>query len=311
MNNQEIIQRLYKNTETDANVLQDPGIAHLVIDHNTVIGSRLVRGLHVDVEELEDGISAEITVDEGAHIEKRVHLCFGMLAETGVQRILMNVTVEKNACMSALAHCIFPNAVDLKHIMDAEITIKEGAEYTYFERHIHGPKGGIEVYPRAVVHLGEKARFKTEFELVRGRVGLIDIDYETTCERESVLEMMARINGMGDDIIKIKETGHLEGEHARGVLTTKVAVRGKARAEIYNKMTASAAYARGHVDCKEIVQDQAAAAAIPIVEVTHPKAHITHEAAIGSVDSKQLQTLMSRGLSEDEAVELIVEGLLT
>ncbi len=311
MNNQEIIQRLYKNTETDANVLQDPGIAHLVIDHNTVIGSRLVRGLHVDVEELEDGISAEITVDEGAHIEKRVHLCFGMLAETGVQRILMNVTVEKNACMSALAHCIFPNAVDLKHIMDAEITIKEGAEYTYFERHIHGPKGGIEVYPKAVVYLGEKARFKTEFELVRGRVGLIDIDYETTCERESVLEMMARINGMGDDIIKIKETGHLEGEHARGVLTTKVAVRGKARAEIYNKMTASAAYARGHVDCKEIVQDQAVATAIPIVEVTHPKAHITHEAAIGSVDSKQLQTLMSRGLSEDEAVELIVEGLLT
>jgi hypothetical protein len=73
---------------------------------------------------------------------------------------------------------------------------------------------------------------------------------------------------------------------------------------------ASAPLARGHVDCKEIVQGEAIANAIPIVEVRHPKAHVTHEAAIGSVDSKQLETLMSRGLSEDEATDLVIEGLL-
>ena len=50
---------------------------------------------------------------------------------------------------------------------------------------------------------------------------------------------------------------------------------------------------------------------MPIVEVNHPKAHVTHEAAIGSVDNKQLETLMSRGLTEEEAVDLIVEGLLS
>jgi Fe-S cluster assembly scaffold protein SufB len=310
MDNQEIIQRLYRNTETDVTVLQDPDVAHLTIDYNEVLSSRLVPGLIMDVKELEDGIKADITVEEGTVIEKDVHLCFGVIAKTGVQRIVMNVAVQKNAKMKVLAHCIFPNAVDLKHIMDANITIDDGAEYSYFERHIHGPAGGIEVYPKAVVTLGKKARFKTEFELVKGRVGLIDIDYETNCGEESVLEMTARINGSGDDIIKIRETGHLTGEHARGALTTKIAVRDTARAEVYNKMTATAAYARGHVDCKEIVQDKGTATAIPIVEVNHPKAHITHEAAIGSVDSKQLQTLMSRGLTEDEAVELIIEGLL-
>jgi len=58
------------------------------------------------------------------------------------------------------------------------------------------------------------------------------------------------------------------------------------------------------------VQGRGSAQAIPIVEVAHPKAHITHEAAIGSVDTKQLETLMARGLSEEEAVDLIVSGLL-
>ena len=93
-------------------------------------------------------------------------------------------------------------------------------------------------------------------------------------------------------------------------MTSKIAVRDNARAEVYNKLTASGAYARGHVDCKEILQDNGVATAIPIVEVSHPKAHITHEAAIGSVDNKQLETLMSRGLTEDDAVEMIINGLL-
>jgi uncharacterized protein len=48
------------------------------------------------------------------------------------------------------------------------------------------------------------------------------------------------------------------------------------------------------VDCMKIVQDQAHASAIPIVRVFHPEAKVTHEAAIGSVDKKELETLMAR-----------------
>ncbi len=48
----------------------------------------------------------------------------------------------------------------------------------------------------------------------------------------------------------------------------------------------------------------------PIVEVSNAQAHVTHEAAIGSVDNKQLETLLTRGLSEDQAVDLIIQGLL-
>jgi Fe-S cluster assembly scaffold protein SufB len=37
---------------------------------------------------------------------------------------------------------------------------------------------------------------------------------------------------------------------------------------------------------------------------------LTHEAAIGSVDKKQVETLMARGLTEDEAVDVVVRGML-
>jgi hypothetical protein len=40
------------------------------------------------------------------------------------------------------------------------------------------------------------------------------------------------------------------------------------------------------------------------------RAKLTHEAAIGSVDKKQIETLMARGLTEDEAVDVAVKGML-
>ncbi len=307
----DIADQLYRTLQLTDNALQDSEIAHLVVNHNTVVGSHLIPGLEVDVQELENGVSLLFRITRGTKVKKPVHLCFGMLPETGVQEIKLKVEVEENAHVSVLAHCTFPNAVDVIHRMDADITIGDGAHYTYLERHVHGASGGVKVYPNAKVKLGKNARFKTDFELLRGRVGEIAINYETFCDAFSVLEMNAKVSGTHDDRIAIREIGHLVGEGSRGVLTSRIAVRGNAAAEVYNELTASAPYAAGHVDCKEIVQDNGTASAIPIVKVNNPKAHITHEAAIGSVDGKQLETLMSRGLSEDEAVDLIIRGLLS
>jgi len=308
--NMTMVDELYKTTDTDTHALSDPDVAYLVVHHNEVIGSHDIPGLIVDVEEIDDGINAHITLKQGTIIEKPVHLCFGMFPESGLQRITMNVDIEKNAKVSILAHCTFPNAIDIKHVMDAQINIGEGAEYSYFERHVHGRKGGVKVYPTAKVTLEKKAKFRTEFELVKGSVGEIYVDYETICKDYSVMEMIARINGTQNDIIQIKETGLLVGEGARGVLTSRIAVRDNASADVYNILKATAPHTRGHVDCHEIIQDNGIAKATPIVEVGNPTAHVTHEAAIGSVDNKQLETLMARGLTEDDAVELIIEGLL-
>lgn len=303
-------RQLYEYAGLHEETFRDPDAAHVVISQNKVLGMHTVPGLQIDAEELSDGVKASIRVQPDRIIEKTVHLCFGVIPKTGLQRIVMDVKLERNSKIDILAHCVFPQAEDVRHVMEGTIRIDEGARYAYLEKHVHSSLGGVKVYPKTEVRVGRGGKFYTEFELLKGRVGLIDIDYEVYCEEQAVMDMTARISGRSDDLIRVRETGHLLGEGARGVLRSKVAVRDEARAEIYNKMTASAPHARGHVDCKEIVQDRAKATAVPIVEVNDPRAHITHEAAIGSVDSKQLETLLSRGLTEDEAVELIIKGML-
>ena len=284
---------------------------HLIINANQVLSSHQVEGLIMEPEELPDGVRAKLRVKKGVKIGSPVHLCFGLLPERGVQHIIMDIEIEDEAEVSFMAHCTFPNAVDVEHRMEAQIKVGRQAKYSYFERHWHSDEGMVKVVPVARIELEEGAHFSTEFELLKGRVGLIDLDYRTTCQARSSAEMKARIFGRQDDRIQIREAAHLIGEGSRAVLTTHVAVKNQARAEINNEIIAEAPYARGHVDCKEIIQDNGLARAVPVVEVRNPKAYVTHEAAIGSVDSKQLQTLMSRGLSEEEAVDLIVEGLLS
>ncbi len=306
----EMMVGLYEDLGQDAQAFADTDVAHLVIHENKVIGANLVPGFEAEVDSLDDGVAVRAVVEPGARIERQVHMCFGVLPEEGMQRILLDVAVRQDSAVNILAHCMFPNAVDVTHRMDAQIRVEAGASYRYFERHVHGESGGVLVVPRAKVRLKEGASFETEFELVSGRVGRIDIDYETWCDARSRMKMTARVSGREDDEINVREIGHLEGEESAGVLLSRIAVRDRATADVYNELTAYAPHATGHVDCKEIVQGQARAAATPVVDVRHPLARVTHEAAIGSVDSKQLQTLMARGMSEEEAVELIIRGLL-
>jgi len=294
-----------------SDVLDNEKIASLFINKDRVISKNTVPGLIVDTAEIKDGVKIDINLKDNVSIDMPVHLCFGVTDKKAIQKIILKLAIGENSSISIYSHCVFPSAEDVIHAMDAAITVGKNSKYEYFERHIHSEEGGIKVVPKAIVTLEDNARYKSEFELMRGRVGRIDMDYEVFCNSFSVMDMSVRINGRGNDIINIKEAGNLIGNNARGALTSRIAVRDNASANIYNKLIATADYARGHVDCKEIVRDNGTANAVPVVEVRNPRAHITHEASIGSVDSKELQTLMSRGLNEEQAVELIIGGLLS
>ena len=311
MNSDESIKKsLSQASGISHDLFSKKDVAHLFIHHNKVVSLQGVPGLIIEPMEIQDGIDLKIRLKKNTVVTNPVHMCFGLMHKEGIQRINMAITIEDRSSIQILAHCTFPNAEKIQHLMNAKINIGKHASYSYTERHIHGDSGGITVVPKATIHLQDHARYKTDFELLKGRVGHIDIDYETFCGPYSVLEMNAKVNATHTDIVHIKEKGHLNGEHAHGVLLSRVAVRDDATAEVYSELTASAAYARGHVDCKEIVQDNGVVSAVPIVKVNHPKAHITHEASLGSVDSKQLQTLMARGLDEEKATDLIIQGLL-
>jgi Fe-S cluster assembly scaffold protein SufB len=301
----------YQRAGGDEDVLESPDTAKLVVHENKVLANDGIKGLKIATEETKSGVRVNFTVEKGTRIDRPVHLCFGLLPKEGLQEIIMKVDAQDDSEVSVIAHCIFPNAVKVIHKMDADINIGANAKFDYKETHYHGEDGGVEVIPKAKVRVGEGGLWQSTFALSQGLVGRLDYDFEVFCQEKAVAELVVKAYGRGSDDIKVLEKIHLDGKGARGLAKSRLVLSDRAKAEVRGETYGNAPYARGHVDCMELVNGtEAVALAIPIVSVTNDKAKVTHEAAIGSIDRKQVETLMARGLDENEAVDVIVRGIL-
>lgn len=306
----EAILEAYSQAGGDPASLRMTQVATLVVSANRVLVANEVPGIRFEAEERSHGIRARIVVAPETRLEKPVHLCFGMLPAEGLQEIEAEYEIGPSARVEFIAHCTFPNALRLRHVMDARIHVGTGATMVYHEAHFHGPHGGIEVVPQAQVVVDDGGRFITSFGLVHGRVGRLQLDYDVGVAAGGVAELTTKAYGLAEDQVQVKETIRLNGEGARGLTKTRIALRDRAVSDVCTTAEGNAPFVRGHMDCTEIVRDQAVAKNMPLVIVRDDRAHVTHEAAIGTVNRKELETLMARGLDEEAAVDVIIRGML-
>lgn len=300
----------YQQAGGDPEALKLPDVATLVVSGNNVLASHEVPGLRLTSEQLEYGVKARLEVDPGVKVERPVHLCFGVVPAEGLQEIIAVYEIGDGASVQVLAHCSFPNAVKVEHRMQGSMHIGKDASLTYTEEHYHGKDGGIEVRPHMQVAIEAGGRFLTTFSLTRGRVGLLDLDYEVDAGDDAVVEMVTKAYGTVSDDITVNEKVRLNGAGSRGLTKTRAAVRDNASSRVFTTMEGNAPGARGHMDCTEVVRGKAEARNTPLVVVRDDQAQVTHEAAIGTVNRKELESLLARGLSEDEAVDLIIRGMI-
>jgi len=75
------------------------------------------------------------------------------------------------------------------------------------------------------------------------------------------------------------------------------------------RMAQRAAHARNHTQCDSLLLgDQCAAHTFPYIEVRNPTAKVEHEATTSKISEDQLFYCRQRGLSEEDAVSMIVNG---
>ncbi len=75
------------------------------------------------------------------------------------------------------------------------------------------------------------------------------------------------------------------------------------------RMTPKAENARNHTQCDSLlIGDQCAAHTFPYVEVKNPTAQVEHEATTSKISEDQLFYCRSRGIPEEDAVSMIVNG---
>lgn len=286
--------------------------AKLLLNFNKITGIQQMEGIILKGKEIPNGIVADVIIKEGTKIEEPVHLCFGVNKETGIQEIFPRIIAENNTSVKIQAHCSFPNANGLIHKMFGHFYIGNDCNFTYSETHYHGEKSGATVAPVGYMYIGENSVFENNFNLTRGTPGKVKIALDIYAMKNSVIKSNIRAFGKSrKDSVRIRDAIFLEGENARSVLKMKAAARDGGEVLMFGITEANAPRCNGHVECNEIVLGKGSICrARPFIRAIDPTASVSHEASLGRFPQKWLDELMAKGLTEEEATEILIEAML-
>ncbi|MEK6820958.1 MAG: SufD family Fe-S cluster assembly protein, partial [archaeon] len=77
------------------------------------------------------------------------------------------------------------------------------------------------------------------------------------------------------------------------------------------KVAPHAIDSRVSVKCDALQMDDASVSnTFPYMKIMNSEVDVAHEATVGKIDSNQLFYLMSRGLNEEQAMQLLVQGFV-
>ncbi|MEA2007212.1 MAG: SufD family Fe-S cluster assembly protein [Patescibacteria group bacterium] len=285
---------------------------HFFVEKNKLLSYKTPKGIEMEAKETPNGIEAEVVVKKGAKIKEPLFFCFGLKGESDEQIVVLNITVEDGADVKIITHCSFPHATSATHKMEAVFKIGKNANFFYEEHHYHGKKSGAMVISKLKLLIGEGGLFESNFVLSKGTVGQVSIDVEAILEKDARSEINTKVFGKNSsDIVNIIDKVILNGENSKSLIKMRAAAKNGGRVFMQGETYANAAGAVGHVDCQEIISgDDSVAKAVPIVEVSNDQARVTHEASVGKINQKELETLMTRGLDDEEATDLIIEAMM-
>jgi Fe-S cluster assembly scaffold protein SufB len=282
------------------------------VEENKVLAHSFPKGIRASYLESEIGVKAQIVVKKNQKIKEPLFFCFGLKGAKSNQEIYPEIILEENSEVTIHSHCSFPNSKDNHHNMEGFFKIGKNAKFTYIEQHYHGEKSGATVTPKLKIEVGEGGQFYSDFNLTKGTVGKVEIILEAVLKKNARAEIRTKVFGTNQkDEVRITDIVHLVGENSKSLVTMRAAAKNGGRVWMQGETFAKASGAFGHIDCQEIVIGKnSVAKAVPIVEVTNDQARVTHEASVGKINQKELETLMTRGLNEDQATELIIEALM-
>ncbi len=307
----ETIVKTAEKLGTDASKFIDKRIASIIISGDKVIGLNNVPGVKLIHKQIEHGVQVDMEIEENTEVPFPIHVCTGYIEKKGYQKVLFNIIVRRNAKVKFIAHCVFPQAEDFTHDAVSNVIVEEGAIMEYNDEHYHSDLGTITLKTTTNAKVEKGGVYKNSFHITKTRVGKLSVLMNLELKENAVGELVSKVKASSNDEVNINEIVYLNGEHSRGLAKTIVVGLDESKVNVLNEAYGNAPYSKAHISCEEVTKgEKVTVSTTPVLKITNDLAELTHEASIGRVSQKQLETLMAKGLTEEEATELIIKGLL-
>ncbi|ASJ04452.1 SUF-like minimal system protein SmsB [Thermococcus barossii] len=248
-------------------------------------------------------------VKEGLKVPFPLHLFFLIQESALAQAPHIIIIAEPNSEFHLIEGCTAP--VLVKHSLHLDMTeayIGDGAraQLTVLQ---NWPEY-VHTRPMTRARIGKGARFiNTTVGLGTGRSNIANPKYWV--DENGYVELNGIILGQKDWYVDLGGEMYLRGRGAAGINASKAVIMDESTVITRGVIRAEAPKTKGHISCDALLMsDRAVMETYPGLVSRVDDAELSHEAAIGKIREEELFYLMSRGLSEEKATQLIVKGFL-
>ncbi|NLN21014.1 MAG: SufD family Fe-S cluster assembly protein [Syntrophomonadaceae bacterium] len=194
------------------------------------------------------------------------------------------------------------------HIGITEIYVRKNAKLTFTMIHNWGEE--VVVRPRTVSVVEDGGTYLSNY-ISMTPVRTVQM-YPTTYlkGKNSVARYHSIIVGYPNSDIDVGSQVVLQGEGSRAEIIARSLTRG-GRIVNRGRLVGEQVGAKGHLECRGLMlAPEGVIYAVPELEARVDGVELSHEAAVGKIAQEEIEYLMARGLSEDEATAMIVRGFL-
>ncbi|MBI9055800.1 MAG: SufD family Fe-S cluster assembly protein [Bacteroidales bacterium] len=250
-----------------------------------------------------------IRVKKNVKIKEPLHAGLFMHEEMSAMSLHNIVVLEEGAHLHLITGCTANHTLKGGlHVVVSEQYVGKNAKFINTMIHNWGPE--FIVRPSTATVVEKNGFFVNNYYSIKPPRN-IKMDPFTHLKGENATaKYMSILFCLPDTHSNIGGTVLMTGENSAAELVARAVNYGGTIVQT-GLLIGAAKNTRAHVDCSGLMlSDSGIIEAIPGLRAMHPDARMSHEAAIGKIDTGEVNYLQSKGLDEMQAIALIIRGFL-
>jgi Fe-S cluster assembly scaffold protein SufB len=246
---------------------------------------------------------------EGQRVTTPIQACLYMKHDNTAQNVHNIIIAEEGSELNIITGCATaPSLQSGIHIGISEFYVKRGAKLTFTM--IHDWAEEVMVRPRSGIVVEEDGLFLSNYVSLRPVRSLQMYPTVRLIGSGAVARFHSILLAPPGCELDTGARVVLEASNTRAEIVSRTITTGgviKARGHLVGLKP----NVKAHLECHGLIlADEGIIHAIPELEGRRSGAEMSHEAAVGKIAEEEIEYLMARGLSEEEATATIVRGFL-
>ncbi|MGA2387053.1 MAG: SufD family Fe-S cluster assembly protein [Candidatus Bathyarchaeia archaeon] len=246
----------------------------------------------------------------GAELTFPLQSCLMITQKNLEQRVHNIIIAEEGSKSHIITSCVQHSSVpQASHLGISEIYVKKEAMLNFTM--IHQWSENTLVRPRSAAQIDDRATFVSNYVCMRPvrDIQMYPVGYCTG--EDSRVSFNSILYGQANSQLDIGSKAVLSGRGSKAEMISRAIAREGSKMFIRGMIEGDSSDCKGHLECRGLLMDDKSfMQSIPELIARKKGVEITHEAAVGKISEKEITYLMTRRLSRDQAVSLIIRGFM-